>query len=313
VLHRLKTIRQYFEFLLVMVVGEICRFLSPDNAVALGRLLGQVGYFLAFRRRPVALANLRLCYGAGVSPIERARLVQRVYEHLGMTFTECFLLPGWIESGLFDRRVTIEGEEILRDALRQGKGVIVVTGHIGNWEVVGFAVSRTLGRVVSVGKPLSNHLLDSYLRKLRNRAGQELVPTDGAVGAMIKELQQGGVVGLLVDQRASHGGATLRFFGIEASTHTTPAALALKYGSPIVILYDRRIGRRFRHRIKVLDPILPEAGTREESLLRTSQRINDTLEAIIRAEPDQWLWVYSRWKKKRPRRRSGSRAPSVSK
>lgn len=274
-----------------------CSLLAPDNAVAFGSILGRMAGLIDLKRKKKALKNLQLCFGDSLRPRERIKLLRGVYEHIGMCFVESLIIPRLIRDGTFRRRVRIEGMEKLKASTRFGKGIIFVTGHIGNWEITGLRLSSEAGGVVSVGQRLGNPFLDSRLDVVRTDQGQRVVPPKGALPELIKQLRRGGNIGLVVDQRPPRGsGVVAKFFGLDAKTYTTPAVLAQKYSVVALPVYSRREGKSFRHCVYVADPIPPPPSSDDDEILRLTQRINDIFEKAIRAAPEQWLWVYNRWK-----------------
>jgi len=228
----------------------------------------------------------------------RHRVIAGVWENLGRTVGE---LPHLASLG---ETSTGPGWEYAdRDGMRalaaQGGPLLFVTGHWGNWEVLPRALAALGMEGAVVYRPIGNRVIDAMVHGLRKGAapGIRLFPK-GARGARqaMAHLAQGKMLGILGDQKMNDG-IEARFFGLPAMTVSAPAALALRYGSAIVMMRVDRIGpARFRI---VMDPpltVLP-TGNRAGDVAAMAQRMNDGFEAWIRARPESWLWLHRRWPK----------------
>ena len=157
-----------------------------------------------------------------------------------------------------------------------------------------------------MARALDNPYLDRFLRQFRERSGQRMIPKKGGYDQMLAVLRDGGVLSFLADQDAGERGMFVEFFGRPASTHKAIALLALEHRAPVVVGYARRVGPGFRYEVGCEEVIDPDewTGTADDARLLT-QRYTKTLEAIIRRDPEQYLWLHRRWKhqpkpKKRP-------------
>jgi KDO2-lipid IV(A) lauroyltransferase len=267
----------------------------------MGSRLGDLAWLLVPRRRAIALANLARALG-GLHPApERHRLARRSFQHLGMTFVET--------CGLFFRppasilaRVEMNGGERLREAAAQGKGVLVLTAHYGNWELLGAAHILSGLPLSVVARPLDQPLLERLAARLRRRAGIELIDKRHGLRDVLQALRQGRMVGILLDQNAARSeGVFVPFFGVPASTSKGLALIALRTRAPVVPVFIRRLGAG-RHRVEVGAALPPPA---DDDVVAYTAAFNRAIEAAIRQAPEQWFWMHNRWRT-RPRRKRTS-------
>ena len=280
-------------FLLVM--GFFGLF-NVDRASAIG---GWIGRNLVGRtylsRRP--LRNLRSAYPEK-SEAEIQAILMGMWNNLGRVMAEYAHLDSLRWDGP-SPRVTLSGTEHLEDAKARGKGMLFVSGHFANWEVMP-SVAREYGfSGGSVVRPPNNPYVSRWMERLRARNGlQEQIPK-GAQGTRrtFSLLRRGDVICLLVDQRTSEG-IQVPFFGRPAFTTPAPAALALKLGAVIVPVSIERVnGARFHLRVfPIIEP--PNTGDPERDMIELTAAMTRFIEERVRERPSEWLWIHKRWVKK---------------
>lgn len=285
------------EAALVWLGLRLLRALGPVAASNVaGAAARAVGPLLPVSR--VAHANLRLALPE-LDPAERRRVVRGVWENLGRTIGELANLdrlrrsasgPGW----------ELAGAEHVQAVAASGGPAIMVSGHLGNWEML-IPIGAACGlRVGGFYRAATNPHVDRLIAVLRQRANGAAVPLfpKGAAGgrAAFAHLKSGGVLGILADQKLNDGiAATL--FGHRAMTAPAAATFALRFRCPVLPLHVERIGPA-RLRVVCEPPLkLPDSGDREADILALTDAINRRLEAWIRARPDSWLWLHRRWPK----------------
>lgn len=264
-------------------------------AAWLGRRIGDLGYLVLRRRRQVALENLRHAF-PGLSAAERRRLCRGSYRHLGVLVVElCALLTRPVDR--FLERVTVEGREHLDGVMARHGRALILTAHVGNWELLTAAHLLTAYRLAVVVRPLDSFWLNRLAERLRRRAGVELIDKRRALRPVLSALAQGQLVGILLDQNASRReGVFVPFFGRLASTSRSIAVLALRTGAPVIPIFARREPGG-RHRVIVRSPLEPATmNEREEAIVELTARCTAVIEATIREAPEQWLWMHSRWR-----------------
>jgi KDO2-lipid IV(A) lauroyltransferase len=266
----------------------------------LGARLGDIGYRVAGRQRRRALANLRLAYGDALSVPEREALVGQVFRHFGRGIID-FLRGPMLRPEDVSGMVTCEGWENVATALAAGKGVLMVTAHFGNWEILGrwLATVKHLPLTVVAREPESA-AMGEYLRTMREGAGFKVLSKGASARDLLRALRRGEAICLLNDQNS--GDVFAPFFGVPAGTVNGPATLALHSGAPLVPIYCVQTPDDTFH-VVCLPPVAVAKGTgdgeregRQDEVARITGALNAVLEGVIRQHPDQWLWLHNRWK-----------------
>jgi len=257
----------------------------------LGRLWG------ALDRRHMAIAadNLRQAFPDWDEA--RVRVTARgVYEHFATVLLDILWMEGRPVEELL-ALADIEGLEHMTAALAQGRGVVSPLAHLGNWEFQGVTTAPLIGPSAVVARPLDNPALDRRLVSFRASTGNIVIYKQKALHQVLKNLHEGRIVGIVVDQNVqAKDGIFVRFFGRPACTTTVAAALALKTGCPIVparcVLRDDG-----RYRMVYGPPVeWTSSGRRTEDIARLTQDIATVIEGWVRETPEQWLWLHRRWK-----------------
>ncbi len=223
------------------------------------------------------------------------RTAASCFEHVGR---EALGLPRLLRLGLPEVRArleVIEGTDVLREAFSEGRGVVMVSGHFGNWELAGSALAALGYPVDAVMQRLKNPQLNRLVQEMRERLGMGLIDRVGAWDRYVESLAAGRIVAFVADQDARMHGVFVPFFGRPASTHRAPALLALRTGAPFLIGGARRVGpQRYHGWIVRLDP-RPGLGVSEQ-VLDLTKRWAGELERRIRLSPEQYFWHHKRWK-----------------
>jgi KDO2-lipid IV(A) lauroyltransferase len=292
-------IRRIFETAFARgAVGLIA--LMPRRAVtALARAMGRLAYLFSPKLRRIGLANLDLAFGDSKPAAEKRTILVRSFQSFALVALDLF----WFSRRTRER---IARHVRLDDVMLRGLArtpMICLTGHLGNWEVLGCAVAASGHPLSSVAMPLKNPEVDRILGELRSVAGQGVIRREGAVRGMLRVLRQGGRVALLLDQntKPSEGGLFVDFFGVPATVSPAAAALALHAGSAIGFGFCLPEGDGYRVvSLEVLEPP-PVAGQEEgAAVLDLTRRITQVYERFIREHPEFWLWSYKRWKHVKP-------------
>ena len=266
------------------------------SAPMAGRLL----YHMLPIRRRVIRENLRRVYGEAVPEDEITRLAQAHYGHLGRLALEFLWFP-WIPAARRATMVRVENIEALLSALAQGKGVLVLTGHFGNWEVATAAGlgahPQARGRFYFVRRPFKPRWLDDLVTRRFVRAGFGVLPKRGGLDAILDRLAAGDLVVFPFDQHAGRkDGVVVDFFGHPAGTFRSLALLALNTGAPVVPAASWREPDG-RHVLRFEDPLaVIESDDANEAIRLNTREYNAALERMILRHPEQWWWVHRRWK-----------------
>ena len=287
--------------------SAIALALPMSTSAALpGRLLFRL---LPFRRR-VIVDNLRRVFGAAVPASEIDRLAQAHYAHLWTLFVE-FIRFRWLSEASKRTLVRAENLDGFANAFRQGRGVLVLTGHFGNWEVATVAGIQSYpeiqGRFHFVRRPIKPRWLDTLVTRRFNRSGIGVIGKRGSLDRIVALLERGDVIVFPFDQYAGAAdGIDVDFFGHPAGTFKSLAIIALATGAPVFPAAswrepDGRHVLRFEAPVRAIDD--PNTN---EAIRRTTRAYNAALEQLVLRHPEQWWWVHRRWKSAR-RKRTGPR------
>lgn len=277
------------------LVSRLPRRLS----LALGRRLGRLWAELDRRHVAIAAANLRQAFPQWEEP-RCWRTARAVYAHFGSVLVDLLWLDGRRREDVL-AVVEVEGREHVESALAAGRGALLVTGHIGNWELHGLAHGRLFGPIGVIARPLDNPALDERLCALRARGGNQVISKRKALSSVLRLLREGRGVAVLIDQNVQEkDGIFVEFFGRPAATTTVAAALALKTGCALVPTHTL-LAPDGRYRLVYDAPLdWQPSGDRRADIAAITQRLTTAIEGWIRDAPQQWLWMHRRWKTRPP-------------
>jgi len=281
--------------------GAIAAFrrIGFNAASNLGARIGTLGYRPFGIRRNVVRRHVAAAFPS-LHEDEVTRIARESYEHLGRTSVETAVLPSFDRTRIFGLFEEVAGWSIVEERLARGKGLILVSGHLGNWELGGAYIAARGVPLEAVARHMANPLFDGYLTRTRTRIGMNVVHDEDAVRRVPRQLRRGGAVAFLVDQGAVGLASTwVPFFGRMAKTPRGPAVFALRLGAPIVFgVAVRRPSGRF---LLTFEPIEARStGDREADVDRIVADYTLALERWVRRAPEQYFWHHRRWKHQRP-------------
>ncbi len=274
--------------------------LLPDRVGdALGTFLGWLGgVVLRVRRRDVD-ANLRMAF-PNASPAWVARVARECYRHLGREAVATFRLSA-LDWQAIRESTEVIGLDAFREAAEAGNGVVLVTGHLGNWEIGGAAFAVRGFPMDVVAKGMANRRFEEALNANRQRLGMRVVDMSRAHRVGPRSLRAGRVLGFVADQDARSGGIFVPFFGRLASTARGPALFSLRSGAPLFVGACLRIpGPQRRYRITVEGVATPQTGSVQGDVLELTRAHVEVLERAAAANPAQYFWHHKRWKTRPP-------------
>jgi len=290
-----RSLRHAAEYALFRAASAVLLALPEVVALRAGAALGWFAGSVLRIRRSVVDENLRRAFPERSSAWRR-RVARASYAHLGREAAAMLRMAGLDRKDVVTR-TDVEGLDAFRAALDEGRGLVVVSGHLGSWEVGGAAVSARDIPLMAVAKPMANRRFDADLVASRERLGIEVVDTGAAPKRVLRALARGRVVALVADQNAGTNGLFVPFFGELASTHRGPALFAVRSGAPVFLGTCFAVpGRRHRYRLVLERVATPATGDAERDVLRLTEAHTALLEEAVRRAPEQYFWQHKRWK-----------------
>ncbi len=282
-----------WQYYLLKGLSFIICLLPYKGVLWLGKILGKLYYRIAARQRRRALQQMQESLKI---PLETAEEhIRSLFIKLGQTFLEMLYMPV-LTPETMEQYVTIENRHYLAEAVEQGRGVVLLTSHIGNWEWLGAFLAMSSFPLAAVIKRQPNDQHTRILNEYRELAGIEIFArgTTELVSAA-RALKSGKVLGFLADQDAGKNGLFIEFLGKMASTPTGPTVFAKKFKAPVVPAFIvRRPGGG--HKIILLESFYYEdTGNEIEDMYNMTAKMSKIIEQTIRQYPDEWLWFQKRW------------------
>jgi len=258
---------------------------------------GRLGYCFDRRGRRVGRANLDIVFGNTKSPSEKKRILKTSFVTMTRTLIDTF----WFAHKPLKRLEKYVDVDDSSQVFFEDKAHICITAHFGNWEIIG-QMSGYMGLPLSsIATPVKNETVNKHFIRAREATGQKIIPREGALRKLIKVLRDGGKTAFLADQNtpSAEGGIWIDCFGLPAQVTAAPAALAGRTKTEILIGFC--VPRpRGRYRIYAAGKFPPPESTGKEAVLELTQQINAVMEQEILQNPTYWLWMYKRWKTKKP-------------
>ncbi|MFO7655289.1 MAG: lysophospholipid acyltransferase family protein [Candidatus Krumholzibacteriia bacterium] len=268
--------------------------LPERQALRLGRGLGLLWYHAVRYRRAHVRRSLSLAFHDLTSHELRA-LTRANFVHYGQVLAETARLPLLVPASLA-RHVEFTGSERFEEARARGRGVVLISGHYGNWDLLAVAQALAGYEIHVVTRRLHSRGADRAWQEMRRAQGVRFLPDHGSSRDILRLLRAGKTVGLILDQHVGgRRGVPVRFLGRPAWTARAAAVLAARTGCAVLPVFNCRGDGRYHVEF---GPEIPLAVGRDaaETELLTTQRYSDVLEAFIRRHPEQWLWAHRRWK-----------------
>jgi KDO2-lipid IV(A) lauroyltransferase len=284
--------KHIFELAGFFLLSAPLAILPLGIAVRVGRALGSLTYMLWGSRRRITVENLRRAKQRGAidDPRSAEELARETFRNLGRWVAE--ITRSYFGRGdALIREIEVQGLEHYRVALDKGKGVIFVSGHCGNWELLMLSFAEKIGPIVGVARKQSNPYLDRFITRARSRYKSEVVYKEGALRKFISRLKEGGSVGVLMDQSVlPEEGVLIDFLGAPAWNTKMPVALARRTGAALLPVFIK--ATESGHEIA----IHPDAELSSDDIADT-KRLSSYVEDFIKSNPTQWLWIHRKWKR----------------
>lgn len=277
----------------------LLRRMKRPLAIGLMRRIGWLAWHVAVHERKKSVQHLTQAFGGELSRQEIIALSKDVFDNLSICIADAVRLPNLVKDGL-DNYLTVENFHHLTDEVAKGRGVIMQTGHYGNWELLGTWLVQKKIPLRVIAKKSYDSRLDKMIVGYRNKAGYSNTARGKALPAILKGFQDGCVYGMLFDLDTKVKGVFVDFFGKPAHTAVIPSMLALEHDVPVVPVFIR-LNPDLTYTITCHEAItLQDSGDPKTDALVNTQKFSDVYERVIRENPRQWIWMHSRWKKQPP-------------
>jgi Kdo2-lipid IVA lauroyltransferase/acyltransferase len=290
-------VQNKLEYLIFLVLSNFLRLLGLKRGRKLSGFIGGIFYYLIPIRKKTVLDNLKLAFPEKPEK-EIRKTAFLVYRSFATSLIEILLMPYLsreeLESGIY---IPDEYKKLFCSKKEEGKGVIMMSAHFGNWEYVAASVGAQLNESICiVVKSQRNSYVNNWMNDARTRWGNKIVPLGASVREIFKQLKEKHVVAMVADQRGPMEGTRVNFFGRKVSVYPGPAMLSLKTKAPILYgLGIRQPDYSYKVHLEEIDTSSLPAGD-EEKIIEISQRHTAFLESFIRQYPEQWFWMHKRWK-----------------
>ncbi len=291
--------KKHFEFALVWCVARGLGLLPRGVARLLGAGLGRAVYVLLRRLRRTGLRNLEIAYPS-MPLADRERILRGVYRSLGWQLAEFCRMERYSERNT-KNWIRYEGLQNFVAAEARGKGVLILTGHLGAWELSSFyhsLMGHPMGMVI---RRLDNELLDRFVNRIRCLHGNRVMHKDDFARGLLTAMRAGESVGILMDTNMTPPqGVFVDFFGRQACTASGLARVALKTEASVVpgfLVWEEAEGQYVLHFGEPIEPVV--TGDREGDIVALTQQCTGVIESWVRRYPEQWLWIHRRWKTRR--------------
>ncbi len=287
-------LRHRIEYGAVTAVVQLTRLLPMQVVLAAGTLLGTAFYLFDAPHRRLAIRNLQAAFPLR-SQDDCAAIARGMFAHFGRLLTVLLKFSTMSPAQML-ARVEFEGEDRVRAAHAEGRGVLLFTGHFGFWEINALVHALEIHPMSVLARPLDNPLLHQLLESVRRRTGNAVIYRRGAIRRVLRALGDNQAVAILIDQHIQSADAVyVDFFSRPAATTSALAALALRTGAPVVPVFALpRPGGRFR--MVYEHAVAPPPSDDPDAIRAFTQRCTDVLEMYVRRYPDLWLWMHRRWR-----------------
>ncbi len=278
----------------VVVIRWGIMWLPRKTALQVGEALGIAAFWIARAERYRAYANLHSSF-KDKTPRELRKILQDCFRNFGKSIVEVIQFPKLTRRSI-NRIVSYEGKESLDAALRKGRGVVLVTGHLGNWEILGASLALNGYPLTVIARELRSKRLNALLCAHRQHVGMEILFRGKSMIRGLRFLKRNGILAILADVDTQTPGVFVDFFDRPAYTPYGPIAIALRTQAVLLPMFVIRLPDN-SHRVFIHEPMhLLSTGDWDSDLQVNTQRFTSLIESYIRKYPGQWIWMHRRWK-----------------
>mgnify|MGYP001972778303 CR=1 FL=1 len=305
------TAAHWSQYLALRSLSALVHCFDPEENMRTTGAFGSAYYRLSKKRRERAEGNLQRSF-PGLPRPEVRRITETSIRNMFQLITvDMLAMPKLLKRDNWHDRIELGYLSNVIRLFIEDKPALFLTGHIGNWEVLGYLLSLLGFPMTALARPIDNPLINDWLLGLREAHGMKVITKFGASSEVDDLIRKGGKVGFIADQNAGDKGLFVPFFGRMASSYKSIGLLAMRHEVPIVTGYARRVKDQFRYRLQTPDVIHPEDWVDQpDPLFYITARFNRSMEQMVRINPEQYFWVHRRWKSRPRWERQGEEMPS---
>jgi KDO2-lipid IV(A) lauroyltransferase len=298
------------QYLALRLATSALHTFSPQRNLASARGLGSILHQIDAKHRRRAVRNI----ARSLPHLPREQIIQIArgsMEHFLQLGVEVLFTTRMVQLDTWAQQFSFRGLEQALDLVLAKRPCILVTGHYGNWEILGYVMALLGIDLSAVARPIDNPLVNDWLMGVRQAKGLRIITKWGASDEMTSLLDRGGTLAFIGDQNAGDKGMFVPFFGRLASAYKSIGLLAIRYDAPVICGYARRVGEQFRFELGVTDIIHPQDWkAADDPLYYLTARYTRAIETMIRQSPEQYLWTHRRWKSRPRHERLGIAMPA---
>jgi KDO2-lipid IV(A) lauroyltransferase len=268
-------------------------------AQKIGSMLGTVIFFLWHSRRKIGIENVKRVISKGYLPknTDPVLIVKQTFQNLGRSLVEVIKVYHGRGEEVFSN-INIEGLEHLRQAQKKNRGILFITGHCGNWELLALTASYRVVPLKVVARRINNPYINALVERVRKSYGNSVIYKHGAIRQILTTLKENKAVGILIDQSVIPSeGILIDFLGSPAWSTKAPVLIAKKTGTPVLPVFIQRNGKG--HIIKIYPEIeILQNRMHQDSFVTAVSVLHSYVERYVMENPSEWLWIHRRWKKR---------------
>ena len=301
-------VTDYLIYLIMRIAAMFINMMPPDASTALAKWLGGGLYEIYGRGKKRARENLKNSFPEK-DDIWIEQTAKAAMEHIVMLAFDVLKSGRFITPGTWHKYIILDDMAEALEVILDGQGAILVTGHYGNFEVLGYALAVFGLESYSVARPIDNRFVNKYLMGVREARGQKIIDKKGATDLIVDILEENSLLGFIADQDAGKKGTFVDFFGRKASTYKSIGLLAMQFNLPVIVGYCRRIDNRYKFKIGIQKIIYPHQWQDQDKPLPwITAEYTSAIEDFIREAPEQYWWVHRRWKSRPKEERNRNKA-----
>lgn len=298
------------QYLALRTIAGVVRCFDVNQNLHTAAQIGSAFYHVNPKRRARAEQNIQRAFPEWDEPRVRDCAKRSMQYMFRLAMVDALVMPRLIRPDNWNTHIELGDISAVVDRLLNREPALFITGHCGNWELLGYTLATLGFPIAALARPIDNPLINDWLLGIREASGMRIITKWGATKELQATLDRGGQIGFIADQNAGDGGLYVPFFNRLASSYKSIALLAMRYDVPVIAGVAHRVGEQFRYRLDITDIITPDAwADQPDPLFYITARYNRAIELMIRRHPEQYLWLHRRWKSRPKFERQGKPLP----